>query len=149
MKDYYIIFVMACIVAVIVYLFVANPRTIETVRIDRDTIQTVDTVTITKTKVIERLLAVIDTVFIEQDTVIYAKADTLLIQDSSKIEVSYYFPPKNYFDINYNIKEKIIEKIKTITELKTVELSKMWYEDEWFYTSLCLAVILILENVYK
>lgn len=37
-----------------------------------------------------------------------AYADTLLKQDSSSVKITYYYPPKNYFDLNLNIKEKII-----------------------------------------
>lgn len=47
----------------------------------------------------------IDTVFVP---IAYAKADTLLKQDSSSIKVTYYYPPRNYFDLDLNIKEKII-----------------------------------------
>lgn len=43
-----------------------------------------------------------------------AKADTLLLTDSSRIGITYYYPPRNYFDVKANIKEKIITKELTI-----------------------------------
>lgn len=43
-----------------------------------------------------------------------AKADTTLLADSSRIGITYYFPPRNYFDVRANIKEKIITRELTI-----------------------------------
>lgn len=65
---------------------------------------------------ITKIKAKIDTVyeptFINGDTVYVpytvAKADTVIQKDSSSVKITYYYPPKNYFDINLNIKEKII-----------------------------------------
>jgi len=37
-----------------------------------------------------------------------AYADTLLKQDSSSVKITYYYPPRNYFDLDLNIKEKVI-----------------------------------------
>lgn len=55
--------------------------------------------------VYEPLFNGIDTVYVP---ITYAKADTLIKQDSSSIKITYYYPPKNYFNLDLNIKEKVI-----------------------------------------
>ena len=46
----------------------------------------------------------------------YAEADTTLKKDSSTINVRYYFPPLNYFDIDAKIHKKETFITKTIKE---------------------------------
>ena len=64
------------------------------------------------TKVKAKVDTIYEVSFINGDTVylpqVYAKADTLIKKDSSSVKVTYWFPPKNYFDLDINIKEKII-----------------------------------------
>lgn len=67
---------------------------------------------------ITKIKAMIDTVYevqflgISDDSayvpIQIAYADTLLKQDSSSVKITYYYPPKNYFALELNIKEKII-----------------------------------------
>lgn len=64
------------------------------------------------TKIKARIDTLYEPKFINGDTVYVAYqtavADTILKSDSSKIGITYYFPPKNYFNIDAHIKEKII-----------------------------------------
>lgn len=103
-----------------------------------------DTVLIRDTITINRLIAQLDTVYIDDTTkVISASADTTFQKDSSKISVKYFFPPLNYFDIALDLKEKIITKTKTITEVKEFEKPIPFYKDNWFYSSIVLFVLLV------
>lgn len=69
---------------------------------------------------ITKLEAKLDTIYVDaindttNDAVIVAEADTLLLADSSRIGITYYFPPRNYFDVKANIKERVITKELTI-----------------------------------
>jgi hypothetical protein len=70
---------------------------------------------------ISRINATIDTIYqtvydSSHTSTIVAKADTTITEDSTQIKISYYFPPQNYFQIDANIKEKIITKELTITK---------------------------------
>lgn len=149
MKERLSIFLIGIILAIII-LFVIDrlilPPTANKIEIQRDTLIVVDTIQVPKKIYITKIKADIDTVFIDSTTVMVAKADTIINQDSSRLKVSYYFPPANYFDIQYDLKEKIIEKIKTITELNTVTVEKEepFYENEFVYISAILLTILLL-----
>ena len=121
-----------------------QPRIEKVETISIDTVSIVDTVTITKYKTVEKLKAVIDTVFIEDEYIEVAKADTILSEDSSRINIEYYFPPLNEFRVDFDLKEKVIEKVKTITQIKEVTIKEPFYKDEWFYSTLAAVLLLIV-----
>lgn len=103
-----------------------------------------DTVFLPDTVIIPELHAVLDTVYLEDSTeVISAAADTTLIKDSSRISVKYFFPPLNFFDIQLDIRERTITKVKTITEYKEVSRPEPFYKDEWFWSSAVLIILLL------
>jgi len=122
--------------AVKMIFFPPDPvRVVDTV-IQRDTVMHRDTVKIPKTIYITKLLAKIDTVFVDSSKVFVAKADTTLQKDSSKVNVSYFFPPLNYFEVKFDIKEKIIRELQTITETKTVTVELPFYKQITFWTTI-------------
>lgn len=49
-----------------------------------------------------------------KDTNLVAQADTVMYQDGTEIGITYFYPPKNYFEVEATIKEKIITKELTI-----------------------------------
>jgi hypothetical protein len=91
-----------------------------------------DTVRIPKYLSADKVPAKIDTVFIDNEAIEYAISDTVTFYDSSKIWVRYYSPPLNVFDIEADIKEKVITKSSYIT--KTIEIEKpttFWDRFNW------------------
>jgi hypothetical protein len=102
-----------------------------------------DTVLITNTVYIPKLKAVLDTVYIDSVKTVVASADTVIKKDSSKIGVKYFFPPLNYFEVDLDLKEKVITKQVTILDSVTVEVKKPFYEDHWFWTSIAAIAVLI------
>lgn len=107
-----------------------------------------DTVFVPDTVFIPKLHAILDTVYLEDSTkIISASADTTFRKDSSKISVKYFFPPLNYFEIAADLKERIITKVKTITEVKEFEKPIPFYKDNWFYSSVVLFVLLVFSLI--
>jgi hypothetical protein len=117
---------------------------IEHITIERDTVHHVDTIRVPKFIYIQKMHAKIDTLFIDSSNVLVAHADTTIQKDSSKIKVSYYFPPQNYFEIMLDLKEKIIHELKTITEIKTITISEPWYKNTWFYSTVLSILVLFM-----
>jgi len=117
---------------------------IEHITIERDTVHHVDTIRVPKIIYVQKLHAKIDTVFIDSSKVLVAHADTTIQKDSSKVKVSYYFPPQNYFEIMLDLKEKIIHELKTITEVKTITISEPWYKNTWFYSTVLSILVLFM-----
>lgn len=98
----------------------------------RETIVTltkIDTLVKEKPIYLTKLSSKLDTIYINNTPQITATADTLLRQDSSKIKVTYFFPPQNYFDIDMILKEKII--IQTDSIFKTIEKILPYEESFW------------------
>ncbi len=127
------------------YLFFApEPNHVIGTKIERDTVTVKDTIRIPKYIYVTKLQARIDTIFVDSSKVLVARADTALQKDSSKIKVSYYFPPKNLFEIALEIKERIIREFQTVTETKTIITEEPWYRDMWFYSTMLSLVILFL-----
>lgn len=121
-----------------------HDKPIEHITIERDTVYHVDTVRVPKIIYIQKLHAKLDTVFTDSSKVLVAHADTTIQKDSSKIKVSYYFPPQNYFEIMLDLKERIIHELKTITEFKTITISEPWYKNTWFYSTVLSIIILFM-----
>lgn len=139
------IVLVAVIIGAIFFLISILPhKPIERITIERDTVHQVDTLRVPKIIYVQKLHAKIDTVFIDSSKVIVAYADTTIQKDSSRIEVSYYFPPQNYFEIILDLKEKIIHELKTITEIKTIAISEPWYKNTWFYSTVFSIIILFM-----
>lgn len=145
-------------ILIIILLYIANSVTQSCSQnqsgsvIISQTIDTVytkpDTTIITRVDTVHKLIADLDTVYIDSTEVITAAADTTFVEDSSSVSVKYYFPPLNYFDINLDIKSKVIEKTKTITEVKEIERPNPFYSDHWFWTTIGL-VLLLINNIVK
>lgn len=131
------------VLAVKMIFFPDQVRVVDTI-IQRDTVTHVDTVRVPKTIYVTKLQAKIDTVFVNDNPMQVAKADTTLQKDSSKVNVSYYFPPLNYFEVMFDIKEKIIEKLKTITETKTVTVELPFYKQITFWTTIGAMLLFFL-----
>lgn len=112
--------------------------------IKTDTVFVVDTLFVKKNIYIDKLKATIDTIFIDSNEVLFAEADTLIKADSTKINVKYFFPPANYFEIDFDIKEKIITNTIEILKTETIIEELSLFENTWFYVSGFLAMILIL-----
>lgn len=112
-------------------------RTIDTVWSKPDTIVQTYTVIITK------LQAELDTVFVDSAEVITASADTVINKDSSSLAVKYFFPPLNFFEIDMDLREKVITKEKTILDSVTVEVHKPFYKDQWFWTTVITGILFI------
>ncbi len=121
----------------------SNPQLANT-EIKRDTVTVHDTTFINKPVYITKWKARIDTVVIENEKVLVAKADTIMQQDSSKVKVSYYFPPKNFFEIAMDMKERIIHDLKTITEVKTITVEQPLYKNIFVYTTLIATLLIFL-----
>ncbi len=138
--------VLIIVIVVGIYFIISelNPKPKDNIIIQRDTINHVDTVRVPKLIYIKNLQAKIDTIFIDSSKVLAAHADTIFQKDSSEIKISYYYPPKNFFEIALDLKEKIIHELKTITEIKTITIEQPWYEDTWFYTTIISIAILFL-----
>jgi hypothetical protein len=88
--------------------------------------------------------AKIDTITITRDngdsmSILKATADTLIIKDSSRIKIKYYFPPANYFMIEIDLKERAITIFKEI--YNTVKTDAPWYDHFWIGVSAVLVVV--------
>lgn len=127
--------------AVKMIFYPPEQKTIVETVIKRDTLIRVDTIRVPKTIYVTKLQAKIDTIFVNNNSVLVAKADTTLQRDSSKVDISYFFPPLNYFEAKFDIKEKIIETLKVITETVTITVEKPIYE-QWTFWSTIAAVLL-------
>jgi hypothetical protein len=112
--------------------------------ITRDTVTVHDTTFVKKPVYVTKWKAEIDTVIVDNEKVLVAKADTTIQSDSSKIKVSYYFPPKNFFEIALDLKERIIHDLKTITEVKTVTMEQPFYKNIFVYTTLIASLLIFL-----
>jgi len=91
--------------------FWLKPEVITETKIDTVFVSRVDTVfevnsTIKKIRVVDTL-TITDTIYKDVDV---AVSDTVFIQDSSMVQVRYFFPPLDYFEINANIRERVITK---------------------------------------
>lgn len=139
-----IVLVALIIGALFFFISILPNKPIEHTTIERDTVHQVDTIRVPKIIYVQKLHAKIDTVFIDSVKVLVAHADTTIQKDSSKIKVSYYFPPQNYFEIMLDLKEKIIHELKTITEFKTITLSEPWYKNTWFYSTVLSILVLFM-----
>jgi hypothetical protein len=124
--------------------FPTDPKEIVDTVVQRDTLTRVDTVRIPKTVYVTKLQAKLDTIYVNNNPVQVAKADTILQKDSSKIKISYYFPPLNYFEAKFDIKEKIIETLKTITETKTITVEQPIYKQWTLWTTILSIVLFFL-----
>ena len=113
------------------------------IKSDIDTVWTKpDTVIISIVKTVH-LPGDIDTLYIDSTEVITARADTTFSEDSSSIDIQYFFPPHNYFKVALDIKEKIIRDTVKITELREVEVMRRFYADHWFWSTLLIAGLFI------
>ena len=79
----------------------------------------IDTVYKTNKFIFPKLKAKIDTVFINNQKVQVASSDTLIGKDSNYVKVKYYFPPLNYFDAQFSLHTKYINKTDSIFVNKT------------------------------
>lgn len=135
-------------ILIIIYLaikmifFPQEPKRIVETQTVRDTVSRVDTIRVPKTVYVTKLQAKLDTIYVNNNPVQVAKADTTLQKDSSKIDIRYFFPPLNYFEAKFDIKEKIIETLKTVTETITVTVEKPVYQ-QWTFWSTIAAVLLL------
>lgn len=140
--------ILAIILIVVGSLFIykiINPTVVVDKQYSIDTFYTkADTITLRDTVFIPKLLARIDTVYIDSEPVLVANADTTFEQDSSRIEISYYFPPENFFLVKMDIKEKIIEKTNTILTTQTITVDKPIYEETSFWGLIGLGILWIL-----
>jgi len=112
-----------------------------------DTVKYVDTLYLQKTETITKWKAKLDTVKVTVNDTVFQKievasADTLLEKDSNKVSVKYYFPPLNYFDVKFDINEKIVKETKEI--LKTVTLDEPLLHE----SSFIIAVVSVLTNIF-
>jgi len=114
---------------------------------DTVTVVKTDTVTVVKNNVITKWKAKLDTVYVDSMEVVKASADTVLTQDSSSVKVSYLFPPLNYFDVEFDLREKTIyeEITTTILDSVVVQVNKPFYEDTWFWTTILLLIGFIFQ----
>lgn len=115
-------------------------HTVDTVWTKPDTVIQIEQQTITKWK------AAIDTVYIDSTAVLVAKADTTISNDSLSFSVKYFFPPLNYFDVNYDLKLTTITDTVTILDSTFVEVTKPILKDNWFWVSAVLMIVYLLGN---
>ena len=121
----------------------SNPQIVNT-EIKRDTVTIHDTTFVNKPVYMTKWKARIDTVSIDNQNVQVAEADTVLQQDSSRIKVKYYFPPKNFFEFAAELKERIIHDVKTVTETKTITIEQPFYKNIFVYTTLIATLLIFL-----
>jgi hypothetical protein len=98
----------------------------------RETIVTltkVDTLVKERPIYLTKLSSKLDTIYIDNTPQVTATADTLLKEDSSKIKITYFFPPRNRFDVDMDLKEKLI--IRTDSVFKTIEKTLPYEESFW------------------
>ena len=126
MKEFLYVLLIGFILGSALTYFVKPNEMIERIDSVVVTTTTIDTLYLTQIKLVERLKAKLDTIFIDRHPAIVAVADTVLKEDSSTIAVKYYFPPLNYFNIVADIKQKTI--YKTITN----DITKVEYVRERF-----------------
>lgn len=111
-----------------------------------DTVRVVDTLYVDKPVQIVKWKAKIDTVYKDNIPQIVASADTLIEKDSAQVKVKYYFPPVNKFDLDINVKERIIHIVDSVKV--TIEKEKIveppFYKDNWFYSTVGAVILLIL-----
>ena len=113
--------------------------------VKRDTVNHVDTIKVQKTIFITKWKARLDTIKTGSDSGnVVARADSIFQKDSSSVKVSYYFPPKNMFEIAWDIKERIIKQFQTITETKTITYEKPFYENIFLYTTIIATLLIFL-----
>lgn len=136
------IIIIICLISKITF-FPGRERITDRV-VEKDTVSHTDTLRIPKTVYVTKLQAKIDTVIINNQPIEVAQADTVIKQDSSKIKISYFFPPLNYFEAKFDIKEKIIESIKTITERETITVEQPIYKQWTFWTTILSIVLFFL-----
>lgn len=121
------------ILAFIVWTFIIDHKPKPEIRteIKTDTlyVDRVNTITKWKAKLDTVLIPYVvnnyDTLWIPQPI---ASADTILTRDSSWIKVKYFFPPANYFNADFGIKEKIVKQ--TITNYIPIE-ETFWDRFNW------------------
>ena len=126
MKEFLYVLLIGFILGSVTTYFVKPSEVVERTDSVMVTSTKIDTMYFTQIKLVERLKAKLDTIFIDRHPAIVAVADTILKEDSSTIAVKYYFPPLNYFNIAADIKQKTI--YKTITN----DITKIEYVRERF-----------------
>ena len=108
MKEFLYVLLIGFILGSVATYFVKPKEVIERIDSVMVTTTTIDTLYLTQIKLVERLKAKLDTIYIDSAPMTVAVADTILKEDSSTIAVKYYFPPLNYFNIAADIKQKTI-----------------------------------------
>lgn len=142
--------------AVKMIFFAPDPvHVVDTVTV-RDTTTVHDTTFVPKSVNISKLKAKLSqqikdslTIYFNQsgkDTAhaLFAMADTTFKKDSSKISIRYYFPPLNFFAATFDLKEKIIHELQTITETKTVTIELPFYRQITFWTTIGAILLIFL-----
>lgn len=113
-----------------------------------DTVRVVDTLFVDRKIEVLKWKAKIDTLYRDSSQLpqLVASADTLIQKDSAQIKVKYFFPPVNKFDLDINIKEKIVHIIDSVKV--TIEREKLieppFYKNNWFYSTVGALILLVL-----
>lgn len=145
-KIFYSIIILLVLYGVyrVIIGFMPDSKPIEHTHIERDTVTVRDTVKVPRVIYVTKLQARIDTVFVNNSSILVARADTTLQKDSSKVSVSYFFPPLNQFEVKFDIKEKIIKELKTISETVTVTIEQPFYKQITFWTTIASIFLFFL-----
>lgn len=92
------------------------------------TISKTDTVTQIKYITLKKIIAKIDTVTINNQQVAVASPDTLIHSDEDTLKVKYFFPPANYFSIDWTKHNRVIYKTDSIfvNTTETIQNHSFW-----------------------
>lgn len=101
------------------------------VKVDTVKATAIDTVVKKEYITINKIRAKIDTVYVNNQLVQVAVADTVINKDSNYVKVKYYFPPVNKFDVKLALHNKTIYRTDSIFIYKniTLQASKSFWDN--------------------
>jgi len=120
LKDFMIVLLIGVVAGFLTYHFSFKRQTQKTYVPVEISIVKRDTIWLEKIKKITQPARVETLITKEKDTISIAKTDTIFTDDSLTLNIDYFFPPLNKFEIFYHLKSPMIkEMIKEVQVERT------------------------------
>ena len=80
---------------------------------------------------IDKIKSTIDTIYVDNKLQLVANADTVIVNKEDTVNVKYYFPPANYFNVRLSLHDRIINHIDSIfvNTNEVVQKSKSFFDN--------------------
>jgi len=145
-KDFFLILLIGMVSGFLAYHLSFKKQTLKTyVPIEVEIVK-IDTFWLEKVKKIKQP-AVVETITTIKDTFVIAKSDTIYTDDSLTLNIDYYFPPRNLFEINYRLKQPHIKEIikEVFVEAQGNNPQNILYISGLIFQAIVILLLLLLK----